>query len=502
MPPSTVGGGSRRDLRAAQSGVLTRDPRARARARRGARSARAGRARSPARRPCAARCPRRRRGPRRAACARGARRRRRARRRGRRCPRARCRRCARARCRRACRPRASRSRRRGRGSARRGWCRARARRGRVIAAGAVRAAARAAAPGAARRRARRPRSRRRRRRRGRRARRRARSSATGAMPAPSRPFELGQCATPVPRLAEARDLGGVDVHAVGEPDVVAEPAEPLEVLDRAAAEALPAELLLVDRLGEVRVQAHAARAGELGRLEHQLLGHRERRARRDGDARHRAGRGVVVAVDRLRRRPRGSRRDPRPPRPAAARPATRPRSIEPRHGWKRTPSPSGRVDLDARAGRRRRAGRGSGGRSSSSSPTAPAPRGPAVAAADCTSPSTSAQRRVQRDEPVEEVLVLRVAARRPLVQVVVAVDEARRREQARRRRSVRRASPAGAGPSPTATITPSVDHDVAARVLAAVRVDRRDRAALDHERSRHVAAIRSAASRTASRIFS
>ena len=71
-------------------------------------------------------------------------------------------------------------------------------------------------------------------------------------------------------LAEARDLALVEVHAVREPDVVAEPAELLEVLDRAHAEALAAERLLVDRLGQVRVQPHAAPAGELGGLGHQL----------------------------------------------------------------------------------------------------------------------------------------------------------------------------------------------------------------------------------------
>ena len=65
-------------------------------------------------------------------------------------------------------------------------------------------------------------------------------------------------------------LRAVQVHAVREPDVVAEPAERLDVLDRPHAEALEAELLLVVRLGEVRVQAHAARAGELGGLAHQL----------------------------------------------------------------------------------------------------------------------------------------------------------------------------------------------------------------------------------------
>ena len=54
-----------------------------------------------------------------------------------------------------------------------------------------------------------------------------------------------------------------------EPDVVAEPAEVVEVLDRAHPELLQAERLLVEGLGEVGVQPHAAAAGELGGLAHQ-----------------------------------------------------------------------------------------------------------------------------------------------------------------------------------------------------------------------------------------
>ena len=47
-----------------------------------------------------------------------------------------------------------------------------------------------------------------------------------------------------------------------EPDVVAEPAQLLEVLDRAHAEALEAERLLLDGLGHVRVQPDAALAAK------------------------------------------------------------------------------------------------------------------------------------------------------------------------------------------------------------------------------------------------
>ena len=112
-------------------------------------------------------------------------------------------------------------------------------------------------------------------------------------------------------LAEPAHLALVEVHAVGEPDVVAEPADLLEVLDRPHAEQLEAELLLVERLGHVGVQPHAALPRELGGLGHQLLRDAERRARaraRSGPSRPAPGRGSGRS---RRRRPAGSRRGPR-----------------------------------------------------------------------------------------------------------------------------------------------------------------------------------------------
>ena len=131
-------------------------------------------------------------------------------------------------------------------------------------------------------------------------------------------------------------LAVVEVHAVREPDVVAEPAEVVEVLERPHAEALEAELLLVVGLGEVGVQPHAARAGQLGGLAHQLAGDGERRRGGERDPHHRARRRVVEAVDRVRAR--GEDRvavldDVVGRQP----PALWPRSIAPRHGWKRRP---------------------------------------------------------------------------------------------------------------------------------------------------------------------
>ena len=74
------------------------------------------------------------------------------------------------------------------------------------------------------------------------------------------------------------------MHAVRAPDVAVEPAERVEVLDRAAAVQLEAVLLLVARLGQVRVQDEAVPPRQHRRLLHQPAGRGERRARRDGDA--------------------------------------------------------------------------------------------------------------------------------------------------------------------------------------------------------------------------
>ena len=104
--------------------------------------------------------------------------------------------------------------------------------------------------------------------------------------------------------------------------------------------------------------------------------------------------------------------------------------------------------------------------------------------------------RIELLEPLEQRVVLREPARGPLVEVVVAVDEPGRGEQAaavdpdlllvaRRRR-------AGADLVDEAV----ADDDVPVAVLAAGVVDRRDRAALDDQAGHRAAA------RTASRIFS
>ena len=58
-----------------------------------------------------------------------------------------------------------------------------------------------------------------------------------------------------------------------------------------------AVLVLVGRLSQVRVHAHASLACQLGRVGEQLAGHREWRARRQPDAQHRVRRGVVEFLD-------------------------------------------------------------------------------------------------------------------------------------------------------------------------------------------------------------
>ncbi len=103
------------------------------------------------------------------------------------------------------------------------------------------------------------------------------------------------------RLGEAPDVAVVEVDGVGHPYVGAEPAELLHVVDRGAAHLRKAVLLLVDRLAQVGVEAHALVAGQRRRLGHQPGADRERRARRDGHLEHRARRGVVVGVDGLGR---------------------------------------------------------------------------------------------------------------------------------------------------------------------------------------------------------
>jgi hypothetical protein len=106
--------------------------------------------------------------------------------------------------------------------------------------------------------------------------------------------------------------------------------------------------------------------------------------------------------------------------------------------------------------------------------------------------------RVELLEPLEQRRLLGEAARGPLVEVVVAVDEARRGEAAARVDPP--AGLAGRRGSLAHGLDPPVrDHDVALGVLGARRIDRGDRALLDDQA---LGGHRAAARRTASRIFS
>src|SRR2546425_3375381 len=83
--------------------------------------------------------------------------------------------------------------------------------------------------------------------------------------------------------SELRDVVRGEMYAVGEPDVVGEPAELLDVLDGRAAEALAGVRLFLAGLGQVRVQLESEPTGEFRGLSHQLARDGERRTRSSGD---------------------------------------------------------------------------------------------------------------------------------------------------------------------------------------------------------------------------
>ena len=121
------------------------------------------------------------------------------------------------------------------------------------------------------------------------------------------------------------------------PDVVSQPAEPVEVLDRRAAVELPAVLLLLDRLGEMRVQRQPEASGERGRLLHQPSGDGERRARRDRDL-HSSARPGLVERAASRSVSASTVSSSSTSSSGGSPPSETPRSIEPREATIRTPS--------------------------------------------------------------------------------------------------------------------------------------------------------------------
>ena len=215
----------------------------------------------------------------------------------------------------------------------------------------------------------------------------ASSCGTGAMPGAEPPVRGRAVRDARAGVAHPLRLAGVEVDAVREPDVVAEPAELLDVLERPHAEALHAERLLVDRLGEVGVQADAARRASSAVSAISSPADAERRGGGERDPHHRAGRRVVEAVDRRRARRRGSRRGPRRGRRAGGRRRS-PRGPSRRGTGGSAGRSRGRRRSRRRAGRPRRAGRCSGGRSRSCSPSVASAARPARAAAASTTPAS------------------------------------------------------------------------------------------------------------------
>ena len=77
------------------------------------------------------------------------------------------------------------------------------------------------------------------------------------MPAASRAFELGQWATPVPAAPNRSTSEASRWTACANQTSPSSQPELLDDIERAPAEARQAVELLLDRLGEVRVQAQA-----------------------------------------------------------------------------------------------------------------------------------------------------------------------------------------------------------------------------------------------------
>ena len=268
------------------------------------------------------------------------------------------------------------------------------------------------------------------------------SARTGATPAPRRRFDVGQCATPVPVSAKRATSPSERWTQWAHHTSSAEPPEALEVLDRRAPVELAAVRLLLDGLGEVRVEHEAEPPRERRRLLHQPSGDRERRARRDGDLHARSGPALVEgAVEPLGL---GEHRvellDELVGRQAAVRDAEVHRAARRDEAHAELArrldlgledaGPAAREDVvvveDGRAAGERQLGE-------------PRARGCVLRLRVDPGPD-----RIQLAEPREEVGLLGPRAREGLVEVVVRVDEARRDDGAAEVDRARRA--AGSAP--------------------------------------------------------
>jgi hypothetical protein len=288
------------------------------------------------------------------------------------------------------------------------------------------------------------------------------------------------------------------MDAVGEPDVRAQPAQRVDVLDGRAAEPLAAERLLVVGLRQVGVQPDALVPGQLGGLVEQVGGDRERRAGGDADAQHRVRRRVVVPVDR------GGRgvedRVDLLHHVVRGQPAPAPAEVH-RAAGGQEPEPDGprRLDLggeqvaavggeDVVVVHRRGA---AGPRQLRERAGRPDARGVLVEAGP---------HRVERGQPLEERVVGGLSPGQPLVEVVVGVHQPGS-GQAAAAVDVGRVLEAVAGRRAVADRgdTYAVDHDVPGGVLRPAAVHGDHRAAVDHGATHR---ILRAARWTASMIFS
>jgi hypothetical protein len=102
------------------------------------------------------------------------------------------------------------------------------------------------------------------------------------------------------RGAEQRDLVGIELDQVREPDVLAQPVDALAELHRLHGVLRVHYVVVMHRLRQVRVQSQAQLARGRGGLAQLLRQHRmRRRGRRHDDAAHAVGRAVVVARGKL-----------------------------------------------------------------------------------------------------------------------------------------------------------------------------------------------------------
>ncbi|MCY1436858.1 hypothetical protein D9M71_529960 [compost metagenome] len=87
------------------------------------------------------------------------------------------------------------------------------------------------------------------------------------------------------------------MDAMGQPGARAEPADTVQIVHGAQAEALQAEIFFIEGFCQVGVQAHVEFVRQLGTGRHDFRGHRERRARCQGDLDLRTVTAFVVFGD-------------------------------------------------------------------------------------------------------------------------------------------------------------------------------------------------------------